>query len=123
MGGGEREGAARAEGVEHHDAKRAAFFRIGGAAQLVDQHQRIAASPLPASIADRQDVRGERAEAFLQRLMVADVGQHLVEQRKLGFRAGTGNPAWVINASSPTVLSATVLPPVLGPLISNVCAV
>ena len=31
--------------------------------------------------------------------------------------AGIGSPAWAIRQSSPTVLSATVLPPVLGPVI------
>ena len=68
-----------AEGVEHRDAQRAAFFGIGGAAEFVDQHQRIRRGAFQHR-ADRHDVGGEGAEAFLNRLVVADVGQHLVEQ-------------------------------------------
>ena len=33
--------------------------------------------------------------------------------------AGTWSPAWCISASRPSVRSATVLPPVLGPVITS----
>ena len=65
-------------------------------------------------------VRGERAEVFLDGLVVADIRQHLLEEREFGLRAGTGRPDCAIRLSSPTVFSVTVLPPVLGPLISSV---
>ena len=39
--------------------------------------------------------------------------------RRLSFSAGTGIPACAINASRPTVLMATVLPPVFGPVIKS----
>ena len=38
---------------------------------------------------------------------------------KTASAAGTGIPAWAIIPSSPVVLSATVLPPVLGPLMMS----
>ena len=42
---------------------------------------------------------------------------------KIGSRlpdaAGTCNPAWFISASSPSVRSVTVLPPVFGPVITS----
>ena len=66
-------------------------------------------------------MRGEGAQAFLDRLVVADVGQHLLEERELGFRSRAREaPACAISASSPTVFRATVLPPVFGPLMSRV---
>ena len=39
--------------------------------------------------------------------------------RRLSLSAGTGIPACAISASRPTVLRATVLPPVFGPVISS----
>ena len=36
--------------------------------------------------------------------------------------AGMRSPAWAISASSPAVLSATVLPPVFGPVTSSTVA-
>ena len=39
--------------------------------------------------------------------------------RRLPASAGTGSPACAIALSSPTVFSATVLPPVFGPVISS----
>ena len=72
-------------------AQRAAFFGIGGAAQFVDQHQRIRRGAFQHGF-HRKDVRGKRAEAFLNRLVIADVGQHLVEQRELGFGGGHRQP-------------------------------
>ena len=36
--------------------------------------------------------------------------------------AGMRNPDWAINASNPAVLSATVFPPVLGPVMSSTVA-
>jgi len=35
-------------------------------------------------------VRGERAEVFLNGLIVADIGQHLAEERELGLGGGHG---------------------------------
>ena len=75
----------RAEVVEHRDAQRAALLRVGGRAQLVQQHQRIRRH-VQRHLADVRDVRRKRAQALLDRLVVADVRQHLLEQRELGLR-------------------------------------
>src|SRR5262249_41806682 len=42
MRGGESKCPGAAEGIENRDAERTSFFGIGGAAELVEQHQRIA---------------------------------------------------------------------------------
>src|SRR5258706_7785187 len=98
MRGGQRECAARAKAVEYRNAERAAFFGIGGAAQLVEQDERIrryVVEHAPNMI----DVGGERAEAFLNRLVVADIGEHLLEHRKLGVGRGDWQAGLVINAN------------------------
>ena len=82
--GCQRKSTPFAERFEHGHAQRSALFGIGGAAELVEQHQRITGSPFEHGT-DRQDVRRERAQALGQRLVIADIGQHFVEQRKLGF--------------------------------------
>ena len=87
MGRGQRERAGAAEVVQDRHAQRAAFFRVGGPAQLVQQHQRIG-SDLGSHVANPRDVRREGAQALLDRLVVAHVGQHLVEERELRLRAG-----------------------------------
>ena len=67
---------------------------------------------------------GERREAHLDRLLVADVCEHLVEDRQRRRRrpAGGGRDWWS-SAARPSVFSATVLPPVFGPLITSACSV
>jgi hypothetical protein len=45
--------------------------------------------------------------------------RNAVKTGKLAAAAGTGRPAWAIMASSAVVLSVTVLPPVLGPLMMS----
>ena len=70
---------------------------------------------------DAADVGREGGQALLDALLVADVGEDAVEDgqpRALGrgqVQARTAPSA----AASPTVLSATVLPPVLGPVITS----
>ena len=119
MRGADHERAARAEVIDDRDAERAAFDRIGARADLVEQHERRA---LQVAIhrRDVRDVPRERAQARGNRLLVADVGEDRPEdrQRRPGS-AGMCSPACAISASSPAVLSATVLPPVFGPVISS----
>ena len=45
--------------------------------------------------------------------------RNAVKTGKLAAAAGTGRPAWAIIASRAVVLSVTVLPPVLGPLMMS----
>ena len=85
--GDQREGAGRAEVLHDRHAQRAAFFGIGGRAQFVQQHQRIGRH-VERHLADVGDVGGKRAEVFLDRLIVADIRQHLLEHRELGLGRG-----------------------------------
>ena len=70
---------------------------------------------------DVGDVRRERAQAGGDRLLVADVGEDRAEDRQPRSRRppGSCSPACAISASSPAVFSATVLPPVFGPVITR----
>ncbi len=85
--GDQREGAGRAEVLDDGHAERAALFGIGGRAQFVQQHQRIGRD-VERHLADVGDVRGKGAEVFLDGLVVADIGQHLLEERELGLGGG-----------------------------------
>ena len=110
--------AARAEVIDDGDAERAAFERIGAGAELVEQHERRQRERA-IHARDVGDVPRERAEVRRDRLLVADVGE---DRRNTGSRAsaaGTNRPACAISADSPAVFSATVLPPVFGPVISS----
>src|SRR5581483_11917888 len=73
-----------------------------------EQHQRVLAHVVRDEV-DVGDVRREGRQALLDRLIVADVGEDGVEDGKFG----------AISASRPMVFRATVLPPVLGPLITT----
>ena len=66
--------AALPEVIDDGRAERAAFDRIGAAADFVEQHER---RQLERAIHRDEvgDVRGERAEARGDRLLVADVGE------------------------------------------------
>ena len=69
--------------------ERAAFLGIGRGAELIEQHQRIGGD-VERHLADVGDVRGERAQILLDRLVVADIGEHLFKQRELGLDGGNG---------------------------------
>ena len=83
--GDQRERAGRAEMVHNRHAQRAAFLRIGRRAQLIEQHQR-AGRHVERHFPNVRYVRRKRAEVFLNRLVIADIGQHLFEDREFGFR-------------------------------------
>ena len=110
---------ALAEVLDDRHAERAAFVRVRAGAHSSSS---TSAGTLQLAIhrRDVRDVPRERAEARRDRLLVADVGE---DRRKTGSvepgPAGTCSPACAIRASSPAVLSATVLPPVFGPVISS----
>ena len=77
---------------------------------------------LREDLRDPADVRREGRERLLEALLVADVGEHVVEDRQLrplvrpgcAARTGPSSPA------GPTVLRATVLPPVFGPVTTRI---
>ena len=110
-------GAARAEMIDHRDAERAAFDRIGSGADFVQQHQRR-----------QRQIRGPSTTTFVMcaenvlRLAEIDCSSPMSANSDLktgSFEpgsAGTCRPACAIAASSPAVFSATVLPPVFGPV-------
>ena len=72
------------EMIEDRNAQRAALFGIGRAAQFIQQHERIRRRLLNHRF-NAGDVRRESAERLLNRLLVADVREHLIEDGELGF--------------------------------------
>ncbi len=90
MRGGQAERAGFPKFIEDGDAERAALFRIGGAAEFVEQNETIGRDSLEHLLHMEQMAR-EAGQAFGDRLLVADIGQHVIEQWKLGFGAGDGN--------------------------------
>ncbi len=85
MRGDQREGSGHTEMLHDGDAERSALFGIGGRAEFVQQHERIGRD-VERHLADVGNVRGKGAEIFLDGLVVADIRQHLLEERKLGFQ-------------------------------------
>ncbi len=89
MRGSQRECARCPEVVDHRYAKRAPLFRIGCRADLIEQHQRVRRH-VCNHFADMRNVRRKSAQALLDRLIVADVRQHLLKNWKLSFTARHG---------------------------------
>ena len=101
--------------------QRGALLRVGARAQFV---QDAPASRCPLCFEDADDVgdvTAEGAQRLLDGLLVADVG---IDRRESSdssepLWAGMCSPHCAITASSPTVLSETVLPPVFGPVMTS----
>ena len=68
--------------VEDRPAERRPFGRVGAGAQLVEQDERLLGR-LGEDLRDPPDVRREGRERLLQALLVADVGEDVVEDRQL----------------------------------------
>ena len=89
---------------------------IGARAQLVEQDQRALRAPGRGSAEIRRTC-DEKVESDCSRLCSSPMSAST--SSKTGScdpsPAGMCRPAWAMTASSPTVLSATVLPPVFGP--------
>ena len=65
-------------------------------------------------------MRRECGRIRRERLIVADVGDDALETPRARARfAGTCMPQYVITTKSPAILSATVLPPMFGPLMMS----
>ena len=74
--------------------ERGSLDRIGARRELVDEDERA----VGRRVEDRHqvpDVAGEGREAHLDRLLVADVGEHLVEDRQRRGRGGRAQPGLV----------------------------
>ena len=112
--------AARAEVIDDGGAERAAFDRIGAGADFVQQHERR-----------QRQVRGPSTTTFVMcaenvlRLAEIDCSSPMSAKSDLKTgsfdpgAAGTCSPACAIAAKSPAVFSATVLPPVFGPVMTS----
>ena len=75
------------QAVENGPAQRRALGRVGAGAQFVQQHQTVGVG-LVEDVGDPRDVRAERAERLFQALLVADVGEDLVEDGHVAALAG-----------------------------------
>ena len=71
------------------DGQRRAFFRIGGGAEFVEQHERARIGEAGEAV-EVGDVRGKGGERRLNGLRVADVGKERGEDRKAGGCGGDG---------------------------------
>ena len=90
MSGDHRDAADAPEMLGNGDRQRRSFFRIGGRAQFIQQHQRVCRRGARDEV-DIGDVGGERRKILLDGLVVADIGQHRIEHRQLGAVRGDGN--------------------------------
>ena len=115
--GCERQRAPRAKFLEQRDSKRGTFFRRRAGAHFVDENQRALGGHLEHRF-QIQHVRGKRREVRRDGLLVADIRQHMVENRQFGAFGRHGNRGLRRKRGEPVVLSATVLPPVFGPLMT-----
>ena len=113
------ERAARAKFFEQRDGERGAFLRRSARAHFVHQNQRAVGDDLEHGF-QIQHVRRKCGKVRGDGLLVADIREHAVEDRaSRRARAATGIPDCAESAARPTVFSATVLPPVFGPLMTS----
>ena len=87
VGRDDRAAADAVELVEDRPAQGRAVGRVGARPELVEQDQR-ARRRLAQDLADPPHVRREGRERLLQALLVADIGEHVVEDRELRALAG-----------------------------------
>ena len=116
--GRQRQAAARAEFVKQGDGERRAFVRRRAGAQLINQHERSRRGRFQHR-AHIEHVRGKRRKVRGNGLFVADIHQTRSTRGIRADSAATGMPDCAARAARPTVLSATVFPPVLGPLMTS----
>ena len=95
--GDERPCARLEKEMRDRNGKRGAFFRIGGGAEFIEQHERTWSGE-PREAVEIGDVRGEGGERCLNGLSVADVGEKSGEApgnwRRWRERAGRPAPSW-----------------------------
>ena len=77
---------AAAQRFQNRPRQRRALHRVGARTQLVDQNQ-AARIGLPQDGFDVRHVRRKRGQRLLDRLLVADVGEHMVEHRQFALLA------------------------------------
>ncbi len=82
VGRDHRPAADRVQLVEDRPAERRPLGRVGAGAGLVEQDEGLLRCPAE-DLRDPPDMRGEGRERLLEALLVADVGQHVVEDWQL----------------------------------------
>ena len=106
--------------VEQRLGQRGALRGVRAGAQLVEEHERV-----PGRRCSTMRVIERRWPENVDSDWAIDCSSPMSAKtsRKTGRRdpvsAGTWSPAWCISASRPSVRSATVLPPVFGPVITS----
>ena len=88
--GRKRQAAALAEFVEQRDGERGAFFGSRARAQFIDEHERARRGGFEHG-AHVEHVRGKRGEIGGDRLFVADVHEHAIDERQARRLRGDGN--------------------------------
>ena len=82
--------AARAKFLEQRDGERRAFFRSRAGAHFVHENERAIGGDFQHGF-QIEHVRGKRGEVGGDGLLVADIGEHAIEDRQLGALGGDGN--------------------------------
>ncbi len=88
--GRKRQAAALAEFIEQRDGERRAFFGGRAGAQFIHEHERARSGGFEHG-AHVEHVRGKRGEIGGDRLFVADVHEHAIDERKARRLRGDGN--------------------------------
>src|SRR3954453_14026693 len=89
MRGDNRHASDSAEVQGNSDGESCAFLGIGGRAEFVEQHERVRGRSARDEV-NVGDVRGKRGQVLLDGLVVADVGEGRIEDRKFGAICGNG---------------------------------
>ena len=91
MCGNNRDASYAQKMISNGHRQRRAFFRIGRRPQLIQQHQRPRRRR-PRNEINIGDVRRKRRKILLDRLIIADVGQHRIKHRRFHPRRRNRNP-------------------------------
>ena len=88
--GGERQAAALAEFIEQRDGQRRALFGRRARAQFIHEHERTRRGGFEHG-AHVEHVRGKCGEIGGNRLLVADIHKHAIDERQARRLGGDGN--------------------------------
>src|SRR5262249_36820997 len=118
VGGEDEQRPAREEVGEDADRERGSLDGIGAGARLVEQHE-TAGTRGAGYGGEGLGVTGEGRDVALDAAAPLPDSAAWKHGRRLPSAAGTKRPACAMSAHSPTVLSATVLPPAFGPVMAS----
>ena len=86
----DRKRADFSELLEHRPRQRRALSGFGTAADFIEENERTGCRRLDHRL-DRQNVRRKSAQVIRDRLLIADIGQHVIEYRQSCFLGWNGN--------------------------------